>query len=214
MTMTRDEAVTEIQNTLGFRTDKSAEIVLALQRAQTKLEKGAVLPWFLETEVASETTTKDEERVAIPTDFLREWEDDPLWYFVAGTGGDADAWTELAKEDLAFLRDKYPGKGAPIAYALDVKYFRIFPTPDAVYTLKFIYYKTDTLLTSNVTNLWLTHFPYLMVGEAGRLFAPGLRDKDAQRQFLEWAAEGRREMLVENEARMNSSRRFVMGGND
>jgi len=214
MTMDRDEAVTEIQNTLGFRTDKAAEIVLALQRAQTKLEKGAVLPWFLQTEVASETTTKDEERVAIPSDFLREWEDDPLWYFVAGTGGDDDTWTELAKEDLAFARDKYPGSGAPVVYVLDVSYFRIFPTPDAVYTLKMIYYKTDTLLTTNVTNLWLTHLPYLMVGEAGRLFVPGLRDKDAQKQFLEWAAEGRREMLVENEARMNSSRRFVMGGND
>ena len=63
MTMTRDEAVTEIQNTLAFRTDKASEIVLALQRAQTKLERNAVLPWFLQTEVASETTTKDEERL-------------------------------------------------------------------------------------------------------------------------------------------------------
>lgn len=214
MTMTRDEAVTEIQNTLAFRTDKSAEIVLALQRAQTKLEKGAVLPWFLQTEVASETTVSGEERVAIPTDFLREWEEDPLWYFVVGTGGDDDAWTELAKEDLALARNKYPGSGPPKVYVLDVSYFRIFPTPDDTYTLKMIYYKTDVVLSTDVTNLWLTHLPYLMIGEAGRLFAPGLRDKDAVRQFLEWAAEGRREMLVENEARAHSSRRYVMGGND
>ena len=212
--MTRDEAVTEIQNTLGFRTDKSTEIVTALKNAQVKLEKGAVLPWFLLTEVASEPTVNAEERVAIPSDFIREWEEDPLWFFVAGTGGDDDAWVELAKEDLAFLRDKYPGKGAPIAYALDALYYRIFPTPDAAYTLKHIYYKNDTVLSSNVTNLWLTHFPHLMIGEAGRLFAPGLRDKDAVRQFQEWAAEGRREMLVGNEAGMNSSRRYVMGGVD
>ena len=214
MTMTRDEAVTEIQNTLGFRTDKSSEIVLALQRAQTKLEMGAVLPWFLQSDIISISTVNGTETVLLPASFLREWEDDPLWYFVAGTGGDADAWTELAKEDLAFLRDKYPGEGAPIAYAISIDKFYIFPTPDAVYTLKLIYFKADTLLTTNVTNQWLTYLPYLMVGEAGRLFTPGLRDKDAVRQFQEWAAEGRREMLVENEARMNSSRRYVMGGVD
>jgi len=212
--MMRDAARTRIQQTLGFRTDKETEIINALQEAQVILERGAVLPWFLQTEVSSIVTVADEERIPIPSNFLREWEEDPLWYFVAGTGGDDDTWTELAKEDLAFLRGKYPGSGKPIAYALDIKYFRIFPTPDAIYTLKMVYYKADTVLSTNIENDWLRYFPYLLIGEAGRLFSPGLRDKDATAQFSRWAVEGRALMLVENEARIHSSRRYVMGGND
>ena len=210
--MFRDVARARIQQTLGFRSDKETEIVAALQDAQVMLERGATLPWFLQSEVASIITVDGEERVPLPTDFLREWEDDPLWYFVAGTGGDADTWTELAKDDLALLRSKYPGEGAPKAYALDVKYFRIFPTPDDTYTLKMIYFKKDAVLTTNIENQWLTNFPYLMIGEAGMLLAAGLRDANAVTIFQRWTDEGRARMLVENEARMHASHAYVMGG--
>ena len=212
--MTRDQARARIQQTLGFRGDKATEIETALQDAQVILERGAELPWFLLTEVASISTVIDEERVALPDGFLREWEDDPLWFFVAGTGGDADSWTELAKDDNAFLRAKYPGAGKPIAYSQDELYWRIFPTPDEVFTLKNIHFKADTVLTTNVENDWLKYFPYLMIGEAGQLIATALRDKDATAIFKEWTLEGRGRMIVENEARMHSSRRYVMGGND
>lgn len=210
--MFRDVARARIQQTLGFRSDKETEIIAALQDAQVMLERGATLPWFLQSEVASISTEDGEERVPIPTDFLREWEDDPLWYFIAGTSGDDDTWTELAKDDLAFLRAKYPGEGAPVAYALDVKYFRIFPTPDAVYTLKTIYYKKDAVLTTNIENQWLANFPYLVIGEAGQLLAAGLRDADALAIFRQWTSEGRARMLVENEARIHASHGYVMGG--
>ncbi len=210
--MFRDVARARIQQTLGFRGDKEAEIIAALQDAQVMLERGAELPWFLLSEVASITTSDGEERVPLPTDFLREWEDDPLWYFTAGTGGDADTWTELAKDDLALLRSKYPGEGAPIAYALDVKYFRIFPTPDATYTLKIMYFKTDAVLTTNIENQWLTYFPYLVMGEAGQLLASGLRDANAIAVFQDWTAKGNARMIIENEARMHASHGYVMGG--
>ncbi len=210
--MFRDVARARIQQTLAFRTDKETEIIAALQDAQVMLERGAELPWFLLSEVASITTTDGEERMALPTDFLREWEDDPLWYFVAGSGGDADTWTELAKDDLALLRSKYPGEGAPVAYALDVKYFRIFPTPDDTYTLKMMYFKADAVLTTNIENQWLTYFPHLVIGEAGQLLATGLRDKDAIAIFQKWIDEGRNRMLIENEARMHASHGYTMGG--
>jgi len=213
--MDRSAAVSRIEETLAFRgTDKSTAIINRLQDAQVLLERAPVLPWFLQTEVANITTTSGEERIPIPSDFIREWEEDPLWYFVAGTGGDDDTWTELAKEDLAFARDKYPGAGAPQVYVLDVKYFRLFPTPDAAYTIKMIYYATDALLTTDIENDWLKYFPYLMIGEAGRVIAAALRDKDALATFNEWTGQGRAAMIVDNEARAHSSRRYVMGGND
>lgn len=210
--MFRDVARARIQQTLGFRGDKETEIIAALQDAQVMLERGATLPWFLLSEVASISTSDGEERMALPTDFLREWEDDPLWYFTAGTGGDPDAWTELAKDDLALLRKRYPGEGAPVAYALDVKYFRIFPTPDDTYTLKMMYFKADAILTTNIENQWLTYFPYLVIGEAGILIAAGLRDANALAVFQKWTDEGRERMFVENEARMHASHGYTMGG--
>ncbi len=210
--MFRDIARARIQQTLGFRSDKETEIVAALQDAQVMLERGATLPWFLLSEVASISTSDGEERVAIPTDFLREWEDDPLWYFKAGTGGDADTWTELAKDDLALLRSRYSGEGTPVAYALDVRYFRIFPTPDDTYTLKMMYFKKDAILTTNIENQWLEFFPYLVIGEAGILLSAGLRDANALAVFQKWADEGRERMFVENEARMHASHSYVMGG--
>ena len=212
--MFRDVARARIQQTLGFRSDKETEIIAALQDAQVMLERGATLPWFLQSEVASIVTVDGEERVPLPTDFLREWEDDPLWYFVAGSGGDDDTWTELAKDDLALLRSKYPGEGAPVAYALDVKYFRIFPAPDDAYTLKIIYFKKDAVLTANIENQWLTYFPYLVIGEAGILLSAGLRDANALAIFQKWADEWRARMLVENEARMHASHGYVMGGSN
>ena len=135
--MTRDEAVTRIQRTLGFTTANTTEIRDALQDSQVELERSAELPWFLLSEVASISTVKDEERILLPTDFLREWEDDALWYFNGTADLDADKWVPLTKDDIQFLRGHRPSTGPPPeAYAIDGLYFRIFPTPDAVYTLK------------------------------------------------------------------------------
>ena len=77
-----------------------------------------------------------------------------------------------------------------------------------------VYFKRDTVLTTNITNDWLTWFPYLLIGEAGRLISPAFRDAEATKQFKDWAAEGRSEMMVANEARSHASRRYVMGGED
>lgn len=213
--MNRDAAVTRVQQTLGFRSDKATEIVAALQDAQLELEESPTLPWFLLTEVASIQTVDEEERVALPSDFLQEWEEDPLHYFstVAGVS-DADAWTPLAKEDLEYLRDNFEGSGAPQAYALDDSYFRIFPTPDAVYTLKNIYFKKDTTLETNVENLWLQHIPFLLIGIAGQQLGSGLRDKEALAQFARWEVKHRALMVAKTEARRHTSRRYIMGGPD
>lgn len=213
--MNRDAAVSRVQRTLGFRADNATEIVDALQDAQVELEQAASLPWFLLTEVANIATVIDEERVELPTDFLQEWEEDPLHYFSTTSGvEDEDLWTPLEKEDLGYLRDNWPASGAPEAYALDKDYYRIFPTPDAAYTLKHIYYKQDAVLTENVENLWLEHIPFLLIGIAGVQLAVALRDPDAVAMFTLWERKYRDELFRKNEARMHSSRRYIMGGPD
>jgi len=211
--MLRSKAVTRIQETLGFRSDQETGIIERLQEAQQMLERRAELPWFLLTEISTISTTADEERIPVPSDMLREWEEDPLWYFNS-TADAADQWVELVKDDLANLRGRYPGTGSPKAYALDDINFRILPVPDDTYPLKMIYYKTDVVLSSDVENLWLEHLPYLMIGKAGALLSPALRDEGATKQFNAWAAEGLALLKQDNETRLHVNRRYVMGGPD
>lgn len=212
--MIRDDAVKRVQRPLGFRSDKATEIVDALQDAQVELESSAELPWFLRTEVSSISTVSAEERIEVPDDFLREWEDDALWYFNAGASEAADIWTELVKDELTFLRNNLPGSGVPQAYALDGNNFRIFPTPDAVYVLKLIYYQRDTLLTSNVENLWLKHIPFLLIGKAGIQLSVGFRDKGALAQFAKWEKDGLDSLMRMTTARDNENLSLLIGGAD
>src|SRR3990167_6766699 len=158
--MDRSTAVTMVQRKLGFRTDQSSVIIDALQDAQLKFERGTTLPWFLITDVTSITTTSGSHKVTFPTDFLREYEEDALWYFDSAADDD-EQWNLLKKDSFYTLRQLYPGSGVPVAYAIHEGEFFIFPEPDAVYTLKLIYYKKDTLLTTDVENDWLKYAPFV-----------------------------------------------------
>lgn len=204
--MTRDDAVTRIQRILGFRTDKATEIQDSLKDTQVELEGSPFLPWFLLTEVSTASTANAEERVGLPTGFLREYEEDALYYFNSD-----DEFVLLVKDDISFLRGSYPGEGEPKAYALDDEYYRIFPTPDAVYKLKQIFYKADAVLSSNVENLWLKHAHDLMIGEAGLKQTP-LLNPESRVEFTRLSNKGFQRLLNNTEARMHAHRRYVMGG--
>jgi len=213
--MTRDEAIIRIRRYLGFRTDLQTEIIDALRDAQVELEEAEFLPWFLLVEVASISTTADEERVPVPSDFIRESEETALWYYDAAADADA-RWVELKKADIDTLRNVYQDEtGVPKAYALDQLYFRIKPTPDAVYTLKLgSYFAQDTVLSTNVENNWLKHVPNLMIGKAGMLVAAPVRDANAYGQFQKMESEGMATLIKQNTAREMANRRLTMGGED
>ncbi|MAH46438.1 hypothetical protein CMI37_11440 [Candidatus Pacearchaeota archaeon] len=214
--MDRDTAVKRIRRGLGYRgTDKDTEIVEALQDTQQELEQGDFLPWFLLSEVTSAVTVSDEERVALPSGFLREtdWED-ALYYFDGDAADASDVWNELPKDSISYLRDVYPGVGSPLAYALDDEYYRLFPTPDDVYTLKQMFFKADTTLGDNVENKWLTHAHKWMIGETGLVMAEDLRDKAAVALFTRRKIEGRTKVIRNDNARREAAQRPIMGGED
>lgn len=209
--MKRDEAVLRIQRNLGFRKDLDAVIIDALQDSQEELEREPFLPWFLrEDDFTSLATTADVEKVALPAGFLREVEDDGLYYYDTTEA----TYTSLGKEDIEFLRRVLPGTGAPQAYWLSKDSIFIFPTPDAIYTLRLIYYKADTKLATNVENAWLKHAFDLVIGVAGQKVAAPIRDANAFNIFKEMEAKARARMLADSEAREHEHRRYIMGGVD
>lgn len=212
--MLRDDAVDRIQRRLSFRENLETPIIEALQDAQERLEQEAFLPWFLVTEVSSISTADGEERVPLPSGFIRELETEGLQYFNSSATEDDDVWTELAKDDTDFLRRKYPGEGAPIAYALDADYFRIFPTPDDTYTLKMQYFAKDTVLSTNIENAWLANAAWWLIGEAGADIAGALEHEKAEARFAAQALSSRERVRIDTEARMHSNRKYVMGGSN
>lgn len=219
--MTRDEAVAMIKLQLGFRSNQDANIILCLKLAQTQLELQPTKPWFLISEDSYAFTTPDEERVALPTDFLQEVDEAVLRYVPEDADSPADE-VDLVKEDYDTLRANYRGwtdtttgesSGAPQAYCILDGYFRIFPLPDTLYRLRMIYYAKATVLDTNVENGWLKYAPLLIMGKAGQMIAGGpLRDSEAMKVFQGWEAQGSLALAGQVVSRDMSNRRLQMGG--
>jgi hypothetical protein len=231
--MKRSEAVSRIQRRLGFRKDLGAPILDELMIAQEKFERGVplpvgaggtFLPWFLRTEVTSITTLVNEERVPLPPDFLREYEEDALWWFnpAADPTINQNAWQPLLKDDIQYNRRQYGGddptvlQPGPIAYAFDGNYFRIFPTPQDTWQLKMIYYARDAILDAGLDteNKWLKNASEVLIGEAGFQIAATARDADRMAYFKAIRDEGTASLYVYTEAQQHENRTYRMGRED
>lgn len=208
--MTRDEVVSLMQIQLGFRTDQSTNLITCLQAAQVTLEREAVKPWFLLSAVSVLVTVADTRTIALPDDFLGENEEDKIFYIPADTEDDP---VELEKDVNQQLLATYAREeGTPEAYAIVGTNMHIYPLPDDVYTLQWTYYAKDTVLSTNVENQWLAHFPLLLAGEAGMLLAPAMRNAEATAIFDRWRKEGRIQLYRENERRMHDNTDPQIGG--
>jgi hypothetical protein len=206
--MTRDEAVARIAFLLGNRSDLNDAIVRELKAAQTQLENGPLLPWFLLSEEATASIALGQERIAIPSDFLREPEEEgALWLFREGT---AEPF-ELAKAQYDKARYVYTGSEQPKVYAAIGGYFYLFPVPDRAYTLKLIYFAADTSLSTNIENKWLKYAPDLLCGQAGGVLATVLEKASASALFAAMAAGARDAISRANTARLEANRVRRMG---
>lgn len=175
--MDRDTAVARIKQRLGFRTDLTTEARNALQDAQAEFESRPQLPWWLQTEWSTGGTTSGEHRVALPTDFLQPVDEAHLFY------KDSDGnYHRLRKEDLDYLQNFYNDEpsGAPKQYALLGLNLYIYPLPDASYSLRYMYYAADQVLTSNIENKWLKYAPRLMIAEACALLGADIQHPNVQ----------------------------------
>ncbi len=217
--MTRDEAVSEIQVQLSFRTTLASTIISHLQQAQNDLELAPTLPWFLVSEDSYRDTVNGEQRIPIPLDFLDETDEAVLRYVpttVSATTPELDLLKDNYDDLRALYKDTSTGSirsGPPEAYALLGNYFRIFPTPDDAYRLRMIYYKQDATLDTNIENQWLKYAPLLLMGKAGKKISLGpLRDQLAYGVFDSWEKEGRQLLVTREVTRDSSNKNLQVGG--
>lgn len=188
--MLRDAAVARVKQGLGFKKNLDAEIVIAFQELQADLETSSELPFFLRKKYAASFATVASTRtVNAPTDFIREWDDDPL--SIIYTDGTNTSYTqELIKDSPAFLKLRWPQETLPLTslsvpkgYARINDTFYFYPLPSQVFTFDGSYYAKDDLLTTNIENKWLKELPYILIARAGLQLAQGLHDDKALTTF-------------------------------
>jgi hypothetical protein len=90
----------------------------------------------------------------------------------------------------------------------------LFKTPDAIYTVKMVFFKQDATLTANIENEWLKHIPFLLIGKAGKELAQDLRDANALAFFTDMIAENDSLFTRHNIARRQANREYMIGGAD
>ena len=214
--MTMDEAIAWIQRQLGFRRALASEIQISLQQAIVRIELDATLvrPRFLLQEYSDVgfVTVADTREVAIPTGYLQEAELSGGLYIYDST--EDDPYIELTKAEPAYVRGAFTETEQPTHYAIQGSNLIFGGIPDDAYELRwFAYFKDNSAITGGETNLWLTHRPFLIIGEAGVHIASASRSPSldyfsqllkAERQALEAT------VVVDEEADSSAS----MGGDD
>lgn len=223
--MTRDEAVTLILNRVGQRggaaspvdTDLKTQVETELRFTQEQLELGTLgyLPWFLETIFtdAGFVTSASTELVAVPSGFIRELDEERVTFFFQDTTQD-DTWRPLEKLDYDEGKTEFGEAAAakPEAYTIVGLSYSLWPAPDAVYPLKALIYKGDTVLSSNVQNNWLKYAGMLMIGLTGEVVAgPLTRDSDVVSYFQGLASRGRSALHAMHVAAKEAGRAREMG---
>ena len=210
--MLRDFAVAQIKLILGFRKTLDSEIVTQLQLVQDDQESSGTLPWFLKKNAIGIHTNPGDPFIDKPVDFIREWDEDPLYLIYTNTEGSYRQ--NLVKDSESYLTARYSSDEAPAGYVEFEDQWKLIPTPTVDLTVNLSYYAKDVPLTSNIENKWLRYLPYLLIGQAGFTIATGLRDKAATEIFGAHAKAGLEKLLQQSTAQDEAGARRIIGGED
>lgn len=215
MSLTRTQIISTVLGRLGRREGDTylvAQAKTELGLIQSRLEGGAFLPWFLLTAESTLTLTANNRELALPANFLREWDDYPIHRYEA-TG--SPVYRKLEKEDFDVLIEEFDGvaSGDPVAYALTGTTLNFFTTPNSAYSCRWRYYAKDTALSDSVdTNLWTTNADDLLVAELGVVMAGQYaRRVDLAQVFATQKAEAVKRLTAFDIARMQAARSAVRG---
>lgn len=174
------KALDILMGQLGNRTASGlrAACLDEMALAQEKLEQAPELPWFLEVEEATAETEPGEERIPLPTDFIREVEDFNL--SLLDEDGNLEDLAKRTYDQAEVEVSRNADPGIPSIYYIRNGYIILRPTPDGVYFVRFpTYYGKQEPPQDNETSEseWFKTVPDLMIAMAGVQVA-GKRLKD------------------------------------
>lgn len=190
----------------------AAQAVTELKLIQSRLEGEAFMPWFLLSDESSLVSAAATKTTALPTDFLREYEDFPLYLYDSTA---EDPYTQLTKDEYDVLESKFgeDSPTVPSAYALQGSALNWFPTPDAIYNFRWKYYQAQPSLDETTSsNAWTENAADLLVAELGIVIAGSYKkDADRAQMFGIDLTRAQRRLLSFDEARKQANRDLQMG---
>lgn len=199
--MNFEAAIAEVQQIVGWRSDKATEIGNALKFAQTQREKaGSTFPWFLR-QTKPVNTVAGTQIYSIPTGYIQDTEEREGNLFIYSNQALGSKSRTIFLRKMAFkdLLEKYFGvwpssitdslsltdqsdtipPGVPRDYALKDGSVVFGPTPDAAYVVNWRAWFADASLGAGVENNWLIYAPWVLIGEAARKIGSDLENASA-----------------------------------
>lgn len=212
--MLRSEIISLIQARLGNRSGLDDQIIAEMGLAQTYFEQAPELPWFLRKISTDLYVFPGTFRVALPVDFIREYEDVPLYYVTDPQNiplqkGEYDRWQMLYGDKSVPTTDPNP-----VAYSLSGPELYVFPRVQETKQLEQNYYAKAQTLTGgeDIETVWTAQVPLLFVGYVGAQIARHLRDPEGVSLFTADYQQAADVLRRENESRKQAAMQVFMGG--
>lgn len=227
--MLRDDVTSLVLLRLAARVDSSGKLTPAiqteLQLAQTELEGGLFMPWFLEQDTPNwaATSVGNLFPLPLPADFLRPMEFMLFWYnpnnvFTNPATGQqvANPWVNIIRDtDFGVINARWTGLGPPQKYYMTgASAVVLYPPSDQVYQLRLRYWKAQPVLASNIENNWTKWAPDLMAAKAGyNVASKVLKDVELTQAFAVDVKAAQLRLQTLNEAREHADANYEMGDN-
>lgn len=225
-------AVAQVQQGLGFRSDRATEIISALNFAMNEREQpGKTLPWFMVAEDQTVTALATNQAISLPAGFVKERESrDGNLRYRSATAGSRTFF--LQKGDIQSLDRYFFGDwqnnwdtnaqstanaltpGMPRAYALRGATIKVYPVPDVDYGLTWDFYKNSDPITlaTSATHPWLLNSPWVLVSDAGLKLAADIQNQAAMTKFATMALMASQTLMGSIVERELAGRPLRMGG--
>lgn len=222
MALNRTEIISVVLNRLGNRgndTVLTAAAKTELNLVVSELEAEPFLPWFLlSAESTIGTIVDGSSDVTLPSDFIREYEDEDVWYYNAAN---SPTKKKLEKCDIDDLTEwnRTADADEPNQYSLVGSSFILGPVPNATAatgSIKTRYFARATSLSDAVlTNVWTLNADWVLINRLGEVMARQyVRDLPLAEEFAKKAGQSFLKLQAAHVAREQANRRAQMGGSD
>lgn len=171
--MTGQHVLDMLMARLGNRTEAALRANVLLEMIQFQaitMEKGPYLPFFLLVNEEPLTVTADVRAVALPSDFLRELEEDSL--FILDDNSVPQPMVKGSYDELAAHHGLDADSTLPLDYCIRGTDILLFPKSSVARTLQLSYFASDAVPADTTTeNLWLKYASDLLLAGTGEIVA-------------------------------------------
>lgn len=214
--MLRDTLIGMLLSRAGNRTNDAvlrAALETELLAVQTFYEGGTWMPWWLVTKTDVLTLTTGNDTILLPTNFLRELEEDSrLGALFRYDATQTDPWVCLTKDTYDDIKKLYPGSGPTVAYDILGDSLIVCPVADTAYTYRLRYFGEDAVLSTNIENKWLKNADGLFRAKLGSVMARYyLHNPDMAAMYMGDEKEEYDELVNAETARREAARMRDMG---